>query len=170
MGGRRPDPLLQTYLFTGNGAVGKSLVELMRLVAHVLGKPWLGMPVMQGPAIYLGAEDDADELHRRLAAILKYYGATFADLAKGGMHLLSYVGEDCLLAVPDRSSIIRPTTLWARIEEATMDIRPVAISIDTVADAIRRERDRPRAGHRVCEDAARRGDAGEVFDRHPRAS
>jgi RecA-family ATPase len=127
-------PLLQTYLFTGNGAVGKSLVELMRLVAHVLGKPWLGIPVTQGPAIYLGAEDDEDELHRRLVDILKYYEASFADLAKGGLHLLSYVGEDCLLAVPDKGGIIRPTSLTSRLEEAAMDIKPVAVSIDTVAD------------------------------------
>ena len=33
-------------------------------------KPWLGMAVRQGPVIYLGAEDEADELHRRLEAIL----------------------------------------------------------------------------------------------------
>ena len=94
-------PLLQAYYFGGNGSVGKSLVELMRMTAHVLGKPWLGMPVRQGPAIYFGAEDDEDELHRRFAAILSYYGATFADVAKGGLHLLSYVGEDCFLGVPE---------------------------------------------------------------------
>jgi RecA-family ATPase len=52
-------PLRQPYLFTGNGAVGKSLVELMRAVAHVLGKPWLWQQVEQGPAIYLGAEDES---------------------------------------------------------------------------------------------------------------
>ena len=126
-------PLLQAYLFTGNGAVGKSLVELMRLVAHILGKPWLGMSVAQGPAIYMGCEDDADELHRRLADILSYYDATFAEAAAKGLHLLSYAGEDCLLGVPE-SGIIRPTPLWRRLVEAAMDIRPVAISIDTVAD------------------------------------
>jgi RecA-family ATPase len=81
-------PLKQTYLFTGNGAVGKSLVELQRAVAHVLGKPWLGMPVRQGPAIYLGAEDDANELHIRLAGILEYYEATFANVIAGGLRLL----------------------------------------------------------------------------------
>jgi RecA-family ATPase len=126
-------PLLQAYLFTGNGAVGKSLVELMRLVAHTLGKPWLGMSVAQGPAIYMGCEDDADELHRRLADILSYYEATFAEAAEKGLHILSYAGEDCLLGVPE-GGIIRPTPLWTRLVEAAMDIRPVAISIDTVAD------------------------------------
>ena len=100
-------PLKQTYLFTGNGAVGKSLVDLQRAVAHVLGKPWLGMPVRQGPAIYIGAEDDADELHIRLAAILDHYEATFAAVIAGGLNLLSYVGEDCMLGIPNKSGMIR---------------------------------------------------------------
>jgi AAA domain len=112
-------PLKQTYLFTGNGAVGKSLVDLQRAVAHVLGKPWLGMPVRQGPAIYMGAEDDKDELHIRLAAILEYYGATFADVIAGGLHLLSYVGEDCMLGVPDKRGIVQPTR--GRLKSANRD-------------------------------------------------
>jgi RecA-family ATPase len=127
-------PLLQAYLFTGNGAVGKSLVELMRSVAHVLGRPWLGMSVTQGPAIYLGAEDEEDELHRRLADILCHYEATFAEAARKGLHLLSYAGQDCLLGIPDKGGIIRPSSLWTSLEQAAMDIKPVSISIDTVAD------------------------------------
>jgi RecA-family ATPase len=127
-------PLKQTYLFTGNGAVGKSLVDLQRAVAHVLGKPWLGMPVRQGPAIYMGAEDDEDELHIRLAAILEYYGATFADVIAGGLHVLTYVGEDCMLGVPNKSGIIEPTPLCGMLKEAALDINPAAVMIDTVAD------------------------------------
>src|SRR5919108_5699526 len=50
-------PMYQPHLTTGHGAIGKSLLELHRAVAHVLGKPWLGMPVRQGAVIYLGAED-----------------------------------------------------------------------------------------------------------------
>jgi len=107
---------------------------LMRACAHVLGKFWLGMSVTQGPAVYMGAEDDADELHRRLDDILSYYGATFADAMAGGLHLLSYAGEECMLGVPDRSNIIQPTPLFRRIEQAAMDIKPVAVSIDTASD------------------------------------
>src|SRR5438067_2259720 len=35
-------PLRQVTLFSGEGAVGKSLVELHLSVAHALGKDWLG--------------------------------------------------------------------------------------------------------------------------------
>ena len=62
-------PLNQAGLFSGEGGTGKSIIELMKDVAHVAGKDWLGSMPEQGPAIYLGAEDEADELHRRLAAI-----------------------------------------------------------------------------------------------------
>src|SRR5262249_29696813 len=81
-----------------------------------------------------GAEDEEDELHRRLADILCYYGATFAEAARKGLHLLSYAGQDCLLGIPDKGGIIRPSSLWTRLEQAAMDIKPGSISIDTVAD------------------------------------
>jgi RecA-family ATPase len=126
-------PMYQPHLTTGHGAIGKSLLELTRAVAHVLGKPWLGIPVRQGPVIYLGAEDEADELHRRLEAILKHYGAHFSDIV-GGLHLLSYVGEDCLLSVPDHQDIIRPTDLFRRILADAIKIKPVSVMIDTLTD------------------------------------
>jgi len=126
-------PMYQPHLTTGHGAIGKSLLELTRAVAHVLGKPWLGMPVRQGPVIYLGAEDEADELHRRLEAILRYYGAHFSDIV-GGLHLLSYVGEDCLLGVPDHQDVIRPTDLFQRILADAIKIKPVSVMIDTLTD------------------------------------
>jgi RecA-family ATPase len=127
-------PLRQVTLFTGDGAVGKSLLELMRCVAHVLGKPWLGQITEPGPAIYFGAEDDDDELHRRLADILAHYEASFADVIAGGLHILSHAGEDAVLGVPNVRGIIEPTLLFKRIREAALDIQPKSITIDTVAD------------------------------------
>jgi hypothetical protein len=55
-------PLNQAGLFSGEGGAGKSIIELMKNVAHVAGKDWLGSLPEPGPAIYIGAEDDADEL------------------------------------------------------------------------------------------------------------
>jgi RecA-family ATPase len=126
-------PMYQPHLTTGHGAIGKSLLELTRAVAHVLGKPWLGMSARQGPAIYLGAEDEEDELHRRLEAILKHYSARFSDIV-GQLHLLSYVGEDCLLGIPDHSGIIRPTDLYHRLLTDAIRLQPVSVTIDTLTD------------------------------------
>src|SRR4029077_17003255 len=70
-------PIRQVGLFSGEGGTGKSIIELMRDVAHATGKDWLGSVPEPGPAFYLGAEDEAKEIHIRLAAIAKHYGVTF---------------------------------------------------------------------------------------------
>jgi hypothetical protein len=69
-------PLNQAGLFSGEGGTGKSILELMKNVAHVTGKDWLGSMPEPGPAIYIGAEDDENEIHIRLAAIAEHYGRT----------------------------------------------------------------------------------------------
>jgi hypothetical protein len=75
-------PLNQAGLFSGEGGTGKSIIELTKDVAHVAGKDWLGALPEQGPAIYIGAEDDKDELHIRLAAIAKHHEVTFDELSR----------------------------------------------------------------------------------------
>jgi RecA-family ATPase len=130
-------PMYQPHLTTGHGAIGKSLLELQRAVAHVLGKPWLGMSVRQGPVIYFGAEDEADELRRRLEAILRHYSASFKDIVDA-LYLLSYVGEDCLLGIPDSTGIIQPTDLFRRLLADATKIEPVSLTIDTLTDRLTR--------------------------------
>jgi RecA-family ATPase len=127
-------PLRQPTLFSGEGAIGKSLVELHLCVAHVLGRDWLGSLPEIGPAIYFGAEDEPDEVHRRLAPIAAHYQACFAELISGGLHLLSLAGQDALLAVPDRHGKMLPTSLFNQLLERACDIKPVHIGIDTSAD------------------------------------
>jgi hypothetical protein len=37
---------------------------------------WFGKDVLVGPCLYYGAEDEADELHRRLETIVRHAGNT----------------------------------------------------------------------------------------------
>ena len=127
-------PLRQPALFSGEGAIGKTLLALQLSVAHVLGRDWLGMLPELGPAIYFGAEDDADEIHRRVGDIAAHYHATFADLIAGGLHLLSFAGKDALLGVANRAGIIEPTPLFHRLHNAVCSIKPQTLVIDTSAD------------------------------------
>ena len=53
-------PLRQVTLFSGEGAVGKSIVELHLCVAHVLGRDWLGTMPVQGGAFYWSAPRRVD--------------------------------------------------------------------------------------------------------------
>ena len=129
-------PLNQAGLFSGHGGTGKSIVELTKDVAHVAGKDWFGSMPALGPAIYIGAEDDADEIHRRLADIAAHYGVTFKELIEGGLHVLCLLGQDATLCVAgSKSGKVEVTDLYRQIYEAAGDIKPKNISIDTLSRA-----------------------------------
>src|SRR5262249_52872008 len=104
-------PRRQCVLFSGEGAAGKSTLQQQLSAATVLARDWLGTMPEPGPALFIDAEDDKDVMHRRLAAITKHYGVTFADLIKGGLHLISLAGKDAVLASASRSGKIEPTAL-----------------------------------------------------------
>jgi RecA-family ATPase len=128
-------PLNQAGLFSGEGGTGKSIIELQKNVAHVLAKDWLGSLPEPGAAFYLGAEDDAEEIHIRLAAIAKHYDATFKELIEGGLHVLPLLGQDATLCASTKGGKIEVTGLYRQIFEAAGDIKPKNISIDTLSRA-----------------------------------
>jgi RecA-family ATPase len=128
-------PLRQVGLFSGEGGGGKSIIELTKNVAHVAAKDWFGSLPEPGPALYLGAEDDADEIHIRLAAIAKHYGTNFAELIKGGLHILCLLGQDATLCAVSRGGKVETTPLYRQIYEAAGDIKPKNISVDTLSRA-----------------------------------
>jgi RecA-family ATPase len=105
-------PLRQVTLFSGEGAIGKSIVELMCSVAHVTGKDWLGSLPEPGGAFYIGCEDDEKELRIRLTPIIRHYGTTFEQLKADGFRFVSLAGADAVLGAPDRNGIIKPTALF----------------------------------------------------------
>ena len=128
-------PLRQAGLFSGEGGTGKSIIELTKNVAHVTGKDWLGSMPEPGPAIYVAAEDDADEIHIRLAAIAKHYGVTFADLVEGGLHVLPMLGKDATLCSVTRGGNVETTGLYKQLFEHASELKPKNISIDTLSRA-----------------------------------
>jgi RecA-family ATPase len=100
----------------------------------VLGRDWLGTTPSQGPAFFIDAEDDDKELHRRLAAILDHYQATFEQAIDGGLWLRSLLGEDAVLASTTKGGIVRPTALYRGLLERTGDLKPKMIGIASAAD------------------------------------
>ena len=129
-------PLNQAGLFSGEGGTGKSIIELTKDVAHVAAKDWLGSLPEQGPAFYIGAEDDEDELHIRLAAIAQHYGTTFDELIAGGLHVMCLLGQDATLcAATGKSGKVEVTDLYRQLYEAAGDVKPKNISIDTLSRA-----------------------------------
>jgi RecA-family ATPase len=127
-------PLRQTSLFSGEGGSGKSSVALHLCCAHVLGRDWLGSLPEPGPAIFIDAEDDENEIHIRLSHIVRHYGVTYSELYHAGLHLISFVGRDAVLATVNRSGKIEPTALYNRVLEAAYDIKPKMIGIASSAN------------------------------------
>ena len=129
-------PLNQVGLFSGEGGTGKSIIELMKDVAHVAGKDWFGSMPEQGPAFYIGTEDDVDELHIRLAAITKHYGVTFDALITDGFHVRCLLGQDAILcAATGKGGRVEATDLYHQLYEQAGDLKPKNISVDCLTRA-----------------------------------
>jgi RecA-family ATPase len=126
-------PARTVTTISGDGGVGKSLAALQLSASTALNQEWLGHKVRHGKVLYLSAEDDMDELHRRLAKIAAAYGVTLAELSN--LHLLPYAGFDAVLAMPaGRTNRIEATPLWRQIEQATADLKPNLVVFDTQSD------------------------------------
>jgi RecA-family ATPase len=127
-------PIRQPTLLSGEGAVGKSIVTLHLLVAVALGRDWIGTLPEPGGAWYVGAEDDERELHIRLSAIQKHFGASYADLVAGGFRMTSLFGKDAVLGMPNRFGVIEPTPLYRRLYDEAAELKPKCIALDASAD------------------------------------
>jgi RecA-family ATPase len=127
-------PLRQCALFSGEGASGKSTIQLHLSAAHVLGKDWLGSLPEPGPAMFIDAEDDQNVIHRRLAAVANLFQVTFKELAAAGLHMISLAGKDAVLATVGRNGKIEPTQLYRQILEAAHAIKPKIIGIASSAN------------------------------------
>jgi RecA-family ATPase len=118
---------------SGDGGVGKSLLFLQLSVATVLDRLWLDHKVRAGGVVYLSAEDEIDEQHRRLAKIAAAEGISLADL--GNLQILPYAGLDAILAEPvGRSNRIESTPLWHQIRQAAANLKPKLVVFDTQSD------------------------------------
>ena len=120
-------------LLSADGAAGKSLLAQQLCGSTSLGRPWLGLEVARGTALYLNAEDDYDELHRRMTAIARHMDVgldRFSDL-----HLWSLAGCDAVLAAAEeRGNVVRPTPLWRKLERTIATLRPRLIVLDPLAN------------------------------------
>lgn len=124
-------PQKTVTLFSGDGGTGKSLLALQLAVAVATGRGWVGKPVSEGSVIYMSAEDDDEELHRRLDDILRADGRTYDDLE--GLTLRSLAGEDALLAVDSQMALMQ-SELFKELDARAADEAPTLVVIDTLAD------------------------------------
>jgi len=126
-------PAKTVTLLSGDGAAGKTTLGLQLAAARALARDWIGTIPAPGPTLFLSAEDDGDELHRRLHAIRLHYGAAWDDLAD--IHLADLVGANAVLGEFSKSGIICATKLFAAVTAAIERTRADLVIVDALADA-----------------------------------
>lgn len=83
--------------------------------------------------LYLNAEDDWDELHRRTDAIARHMDVSIARFAD--LHPWSLAGCDAVLTTAEeRGNVVRPTALWRKLEREVAKLRPRLIILDPLAN------------------------------------
>ncbi|RUT28498.1 ATPase [Arsenicitalea aurantiaca] len=126
-------PARNVTIVNGDGGTGKSLLLTQLAVAATSGTPWIGLQVAQGGCLYLSAEDDLDELHRRLANVSERAGVRFSDLEQ--LRIVPLAGEDAVLAAPKpASNMLLTTGLFDAVDEELAKTRPALVVLDTLAD------------------------------------
>lgn len=161
-------PVRAVTLLQGDGGTGKSVLALQLAVATALGRPWLGQPVRGGNALYVSAEDDRDEIHRRLEAITLDYGIDLAELS--ALKVVDVTGQDAVLATGDRQGRLGPTERWTDLQTLIDDWEPALVVIDNLADAFAgEENSRPHARQFIglLQGCAKRRDASVLLIGHP---
>jgi len=162
-------PLKNVTLFSGEGGVGKSIVALQCSTAITTGRDWLGKLPEPGPVLVVCCEDDEDELHRRMSRIAEHCETDFAKLTKQ-MHLISLAGADAMMAVPAKSGLMVPTTLFKQVHDAARDIRPRVTVIDNSADVFggnENDRAQVRQFITMLRNVAIDGNTGVILTSHP---
>ena len=109
-------------ILTGDGGTGKTQLINQLMASSVLGTLWLGKAVALGPCLYYGAEDEADELHRRFATIVEHSGHHLSDLA--GIVLIPMAGHNAVLAEPNKAGQIVETDLFTKLKAEVAMLKP----------------------------------------------
>nr|WP_249805953.1 AAA family ATPase [Bradyrhizobium sp. 76] len=117
-------------LTAATGGAGKSSLILLECVAMACGKDLLGVePAEKLRVLYWNGEDPLEELERRVAGILKYYGLTKADL---GSRLFIKSGRDMPIRIAEldqgKAKIAKPMT--RAMDKAVRDHKLDVVAID----------------------------------------
>jgi RecA-family ATPase len=126
-------PMRQVTLFSGDGGTGKSLLALQLGVAVQTGSDWIGTLPAKGSVLYISAEDEIDEHHRRLADICA--GRDFDMKRLSGLRFIDLTEGDAILAhASKRRDGLSFTSLYDEVEREAAAQRPKLVVIDTSAD------------------------------------
>lgn len=122
-------PEANVTILSGDGATGKSLLALQLAIATATGGMWIGYKPTPGRVLFVSAEDELGELHRRLDQIVP----DLASLTR--LVLVPLAGKDAVLAAPTgRDGLLKPTPVFEALRQTIMQHQPNVLILDTLAD------------------------------------
>ena len=120
-------------ILSGDGGGGKTTLKLQLATAIAGARPWLGHSPDPGRVLVVTAEDDEDEIHRRIAAIAKSLDVDLSDL--GDLHIVPLAGQDAVMGAPEgKAALIAPTAVFRGLVALVERIRPRLVVLDALAD------------------------------------
>lgn len=127
-------PAKTVHMLGGDGGTGKSLLGIQLAVATGTGAEWLGHEIGKpGVALYYGAEDDRDELHRRFEDVCRGLDVDPAE-HRGRVRWRSAVAEDTVFATINRKGKVEATPVLKRMEQEIAKLKPSLVVLDTLAN------------------------------------
>lgn len=84
-------------ILAGPGGTSKTMLAIGLGVQVCLGRPWCDEPVTRGSALLVLGEEDADEIHRRVNAVLAPFHANEQDEVRRLMRIVPAAGKDIRL-------------------------------------------------------------------------
>jgi hypothetical protein len=102
-----------------------------------------------GPALFLAAEDEVADVHRRLDAMAAGKGLALVDLA--GLHICGLGEQDAVKAAPVRkAAVLAPTPLW----HGLLNLVEIQIDRDLRVLSLKKMNYGPRGRRRVIGEGA----------------
>jgi RecA-family ATPase len=126
-------PHRNVALLYGDGGLGKSLLALDLAAARAAKYSWLGLKTLSGKTLVLSAEDDLDELHRRLDTICFRHGVSLGNLSD--IRLIDLVGQDAVIGELSRNGRIIATELYHFMLRKIAEFTPSLVIVDALADS-----------------------------------
>ena len=125
-------PCRQVTLLSGDGGVGKSLLAMQLMMALAGGTTWLDTPTTACRVFGVFAEDDGDELHRRLDAIAKAQNVDIANL--DAMAWRCAVSDPCELIEIDSAGNLKPSDYYLRLVKAVREFGARLLVLDAATN------------------------------------
>jgi RecA-family ATPase len=119
-------------------ASGKTTIAYQLCISFVTGMPWLGIPVVKGPAFYYGVEDSDVVARRRVIQMAHAYGVKPRELDRLGLTVFTGGAKGAkdmpvLVRMNPKTDTILPTRMFRMLREYAGDVKPVCMVLDPLA-------------------------------------